>query len=62
MAVNSMQITDIYAILNSIHQQATGRAAITVTNTSDFVSVAQSALAVGTDPVYTAVQDETEYR
>lgn len=52
MAVNSLQITDIYQILNSLHTQATGRSAIAPTNTSEFVSMATATLAAGTDPVY----------
>ena len=52
MAVNSMQITDVYEILNSLHQQATGRASIAPTNTGEFVSMATTTLAVGTDQIY----------
>lgn len=52
MAVNSMQITDVYQILNSLHQQATGRASIAPTNTGEFVSMATTTLAVGTDQIY----------
>lgn len=52
MAVNSMQITDVYQILNLLHQQATGRASIAPTNTGEFVSMATTTLAVGTDQIY----------
>ena len=52
MAVNNMQITDVYQILNSIHSQATGKTSIAPTNTGEFVSMATTTLAVGTDVVY----------
>ena len=55
MPVNQLQITDIYQIMNSLHTQATGRSAIAPTNTSDFVSMATTTLAAGTDPVYNAL-------
>lgn len=55
MAVNQMQITDIYALMNDLHTQATGRASIAPVNTSEFVSMATSTLAAGTDPVYNAL-------
>lgn len=55
MAVNNMQITDVYALLNDLHTQATGRAAIAPVNTSEFVSMATATLAAGTDPVYNAL-------
>jgi len=57
MAVNNMQITDIYQLLNSIHTQATGRSAIAPTNTGEFVSMATTTLAAGTEPVYNALMD-----
>lgn len=55
MAVNNLQITDVYALLNDLHTQATGRAAIAPVNTSEFVSMATATLAAGTDPVYNAL-------
>ena len=55
MAVNNLQITDIYLILNALHSQATGRNAVAPANTSDFVSMATATLAAGTDPVYNAM-------
>ncbi len=57
MAVNQMQITDIYQILNNLHTQATGRSAIAPVNTSEFVSMATTTLAVGTDKVYNALME-----
>jgi hypothetical protein len=55
MAVNNLQITDIYQILNALHSQATGRNAVAPVNTSDFVSMATATLAAGTEPVYNAM-------
>lgn len=57
MAVNQMQITDIYQILNNLHTQATGRTAIAPVNTAEFVSMATTTLAVGTDKVYNALME-----
>lgn len=57
MAVNQMQITDVYQILNNLHTQATGRAAIAPVNTSEFVSMATTTLAAGTDKVYNALME-----
>lgn len=57
MAVNQMQVTDVYAILNSLHTQATGRVGVTPTNTSEFVSMATTTLGAGTDVVYNALMN-----
>ncbi len=57
MAVNSMQITDVYQLANQIHNQATGRTALAPTNTAEFVSQATTALGVGTDVVYNILMD-----
>jgi len=55
MSVNQLQITDIYQIMNVLHTQATGRSAIAPVNTSEFVSMATTTLATGTDPVYNSL-------
>jgi len=55
MPVNNLQITDIYQIMNVLHTQATGRSAIAPVNTSEFVSMATTTLAAGTDPVYNSL-------
>lgn len=57
MGVNAMQITDIYQLLNNVHAQATGQASITPTTTDDFVSMATTTLAAGTDIVYSTLMD-----
>lgn len=57
MAVNQMEITDVYAILNSLHSQATGKTTIAPTNTGEFVSMATTTLAVGTDVVYNVLMN-----
>lgn len=57
MSVNTMNFQQIATVLTSIVQQATGQAAITPTNTSEFVSVAQTALALGNDAVMNAISN-----
>lgn len=55
MAVNDLTFNQLSKVLNSIVQQATGQQAQQVTNTAEFVSVAQTALKTGYDPVLQAV-------
>lgn len=55
MAVNDLTFNQLSTILNSIVQQATGQQAQKVTNTAEFVSVAQTALKTGYDPVLRAI-------
>lgn len=55
MAVNDLTFNQLSMILNSIVQQATGQQAQQVTNTAEFVSVAQTALKTGYDPVLQAI-------
>lgn len=57
MSVNSMNIEDVYQLLNSLHTQATGRTAIAPTNVSEFISMANTTLAAGTDIVYSALMN-----
>jgi hypothetical protein len=57
MSVNTMNFQQIATVLTSIVQQATGQVAITPTNTSEFVSVAQTALALGNDAVMNAISN-----
>lgn len=58
MAVNAMQITDIYQIMNSIHSQATGQASVTATTTDEFVSQATTTLGMGTDIAYNVLMNQ----
>lgn len=58
MSVNSMDIVDIRQVLNSVFQQATGHASIAPTSTYEFVSMANTALAAGTDKVYGALMGQ----
>ena len=53
--VNNMNFNQLSTVLNEITQQATGRAAIAPSNTSEFVSVAQKTLQAGYDPVLNAI-------
>lgn len=55
MAVNTMSIEQAYTLLNSVHAQATGRSDIQATDLSSFISVAQSTLQAGYEPVLNAI-------
>lgn len=55
MGVNSMDFQQAATILKSIADQATGVTTIAATSTSDFISVAQTTLQGGLDPVYKAI-------
>lgn len=52
---NDMTIEQISTVLNGIVKQATGSNAATVTDTSSFVTVANTALKAGFDPLATAI-------
>ena len=53
--VNNLDLVDVRQILNSLHEQATGKASLAPTNTGEFVSMATTTLAVGTDVVHNAL-------
>lgn len=55
MAVNDLTFNQLSMVLSSIVQQATGQHVQQVTNTAEFVSVAQTALKTGYDPVLQAI-------
>lgn len=55
MAANDLTFEQIVTVLNSIAQQATGQANLTATNTSDFITVAQTTLKAGADPIMNAI-------
>lgn len=55
MSVNTMATEDVYALLNSLHSQATGKTALTPTTPADFISMATTTLQAGTDSVYNAL-------
>lgn len=55
MAVNNMTKEQAYTLIAALHQQATGKAALTPTNLSDFISVAQSTLAAGYEQTLNAI-------
>lgn len=55
MAVNTLNFNQCATLLNSINQQATGRAGIAPVNTSEFVTVAQTTLLTGYDNVINAI-------
>lgn len=55
MAVNTMTFNQLATVLTSIVSQATGKTALTATDTSSFVSVAKLGLETGYDPLNTAI-------
>ena len=55
MAMNDLSFNQISTVLNTVVEQATGKKAITPTNTSDFVAVAQLGLKTGYDNVLNAI-------
>lgn len=60
MGVNSLAspgfgFNDAAILINSIVSQATGRSSLTPTNLQDFISVGQTALSVGPDPLMQAI-------
>lgn len=55
MPTNTMTFNQIATVLNAIQQQVTGQSAIAPTNTADFVSVANTVLQTGVDPVMQAI-------
>ena len=55
MAVNTMTFNQLATVLGAITAQATGKQAITATDTGTFVSVAKTALETGYDPLSTAI-------
>ena len=58
MGVNSLTFEQSAALLNALRAEATGtNAASQVIDTKDFVSVATTTLAVGYDPVMSAMNE-----
>ena len=55
MSVNTMTFEQISTVLTSIVKQATGQNVLAPTTTNEFVSVANTALALGNDVVMNAV-------
>lgn len=55
MSVNRMNFEQSAQLLNQIHQQVTGKTAITPQSEADFVSVATTTLEAGYDPVINAI-------
>lgn len=56
MSVNNLTFQQSSAVLNQLVQQATGRTAI-INTEADFISVAQTALTLGTDAVFNALSN-----
>lgn len=55
MSVNSMGFEQVSTLLNTLHQQNTGKAALGGVNTSNFVTIAQETLAAGRDPLLSSI-------
>lgn len=55
MAVNNMSIEQAYRLVAELHEQATGQKVIAPVSLTDFISVAQSTLAAGYEPVLNAL-------
>lgn len=55
MAVNNLGFEQAAAILQAVARQTTGQDAISVTNLQDFVSIANTTLQTGYDPLATAI-------
>lgn len=55
MSVNTMAFEDAAAILNNIRKQVTGETAAAPVSTADFISVANTVLQAGYDPVMGAI-------
>lgn len=55
MSVNTMATEDVYALINALHSQATGKTSIAPTTPADFISMATSTLQAGPDSVYNAL-------
>lgn len=55
MSVNTMATEDVYALINALHSQATGKTSIAPTTPADFISMATSTLQAGTDSVYNSL-------
>ena len=55
MAVNNMSIEQAYALVAELHEQATGQKTVAPVDLTSFISVAQSTLAAGYEPVLNAI-------
>lgn len=56
MSVNTLTFEQCSTVLNSLVQQATGRASV-ISTEADFISVAQTALSLGTDVIYNTLSN-----
>lgn len=55
MPTNTMTFNQIATVLNAVQQQVTGQSSIAPTNTADFVTVANTLLQTGYEPVINAI-------
>lgn len=55
MPVNDLTLTQLSTVLNDIVQQATGKKTLTAQNTAEFITVANTALKMGYDPLLNSI-------
>ena len=55
MPVNDLTLTQVSTVLNDIVQQATGKKTLTAQNTAEFITVANTALKMGYDPLLNSI-------
>ena len=55
MSVNTMNFEQVAAVINEMQEQVTGKKAIAPVNTSEFVSVANTVLQAGYDPILNSI-------
>lgn len=55
MAVNDLTLTQVSTVLNDIVQQATGKKTLAAQNTAEFITVANTALKMGYDPLLNSI-------
>jgi hypothetical protein len=55
VAVNDLTLTQVSTVLNDIVQQATGKKTLAPQNTSEFITVANTALKMGYDPLLNSI-------
>lgn len=55
MSVNTMNVEQVFEIVNEMQEQVTGKKSIAPVNTSEFVSVANTLLQAGYDPILNSI-------
>lgn len=55
MSVNTMSVEQVFDVVNEMQEQVTGQKSIAPVNTSEFVSVANTLLQIGYDPILNSI-------